>query len=357
MCKAANPFGTRHLVLLFISANMLVGCAPRQPLVPPSVSQAVQERSPVSAESSDGRDLTRSGLRADPPQSQPIAKVNGRAMARQRFLDLLLDSHGPVLLEQLAVLSLAEDIAAQRAIKVTKADIDLEYSRALRRFVDPIPELTGSNFDSDTAEALLESVLEDRNISRGEFMLAIRRNAVLRAIVLADLTISDEQARDQYDIQFGKRAIVRHIQVGTRVEANRVIAELSRGAEFASLAQRMSVNSASSQSGGLLKPFSRNDKTLPADFRNAAFALAPGEVSGLVKTGKWYHVLKLVRFEKPEQPVFGSVELEMKSQVKESLVEPAIQRLYERLFREARITIYDETLRESFRRRFPSKAG
>jgi len=68
-----------------------------------------------------------------------------------------------------------------------------------------------------------------------------------------------------------------------------ILDEITAGAAFADLAQRHS-DCPSSEEGGDLGYFGRG--AMVPEFDEAAFALAPGEVSGVVETDFGYHLIR-----------------------------------------------------------------
>ncbi|HXP29951.1 MAG TPA: peptidylprolyl isomerase [Stellaceae bacterium] len=84
----------------------------------------------------------------------------------------------------------------------------------------------------------------------------------------------------------------RHILVPSEEEAKAVIAELNKGADFATLAKDKTTDPAGKASGGDLGWFSRQD--MVKDFADAAFKLKKGEYTKTpVKTQFGWHVIKL----------------------------------------------------------------
>lgn len=92
---------------------------------------------------------------------------------------------------------------------------------------------------------------------------------------------------------------VRHILFKTdgkndaavKAKAEDVLKQAKAGADFAELAKKYSEDEATAKLGGDLDYFSRG-RMVP-EFDTAAFALKPGEISGLVKTQYGYHIIKM----------------------------------------------------------------
>jgi peptidyl-prolyl cis-trans isomerase C len=75
-----------------------------------------------------------------------------------------------------------------------------------------------------------------------------------------------------------------------RVAAQAVAGQLKRGAPFEDVAKKMSSDTGSAQNGGDLGFFPKGQMT-PA-FEKAAFALKPGETSGIVETPHGFHIIR-----------------------------------------------------------------
>lgn len=99
-----------------------------------------------------------------------------------------------------------------------------------------------------------------------------------------------------------------HILLKTEKEANDVIKQLNKGADFAELANKVSENKG--LEGGDLGYFSR-DLMVP-QFSDAAFSMKEGEISKKpVKTKFGYHVIKAGPHRLAEVPSFEEVEKEL----------------------------------------------
>jgi foldase protein PrsA len=82
-----------------------------------------------------------------------------------------------------------------------------------------------------------------------------------------------------------------HILVNTSEEAEKIIAMLKSGADFASLAKNFSIDTGSAASGGDLGYFSKG--AMIPEFENASFGLELGEISAPVKSRFGYHIIKV----------------------------------------------------------------
>jgi len=102
-----------------------------------------------------------------------------------------------------------------------------------------------------------------------------------------------------------------------------ILAQAKSGKDFGELAQTHSEDPGSKDRGGLYEDFQRGTMVKP--FEEAAFALAPGEVSGIVETRFGYHLIKV--FEKNPETIseYGAV----KDRLKQSLEQQEVQKKME----------------------------
>jgi parvulin-like peptidyl-prolyl isomerase len=84
----------------------------------------------------------------------------------------------------------------------------------------------------------------------------------------------------------------RHILVASETEAMDILVKLRAGESFGSLAQEYSQDRASKDQGGDLGFFPRG--IMPVEIEQVAFALDPGQVSGIVQSDFGYHIIEVV---------------------------------------------------------------
>lgn len=111
----------------------------------------------------------------------------------------------------------------------------------------------------------------------------------------------------------------RHILVESEDEAKKIAARIKGGEDFAKIAGEVSKDPGSKTEGGDLGWFTQERMVKP--FADAAFKLAPGQVSDPVKTQFGWHVLRVEEKRTKPVPTFD----EMKEQIDQYLTRKAQQ--------------------------------
>ncbi|WP_114376850.1 peptidylprolyl isomerase [Elioraea thermophila] len=181
-------------------------------------------------------------------------------------------------------------------------------------------------------ERLHEAPELRRQLARLEDRL-IQQALIAREI---DAKVTDEVLRERYRREIADKPAeaevrARHILLATETEARAVLAELARGADFAALARERSRGPGAAE-GGDLGFFKRDE--MPEAFAEAAFALAPGQVSPApVRTQFGWHVIKVEERREQPRPSFE----EAREDLRRAAAEEAAEALIERLRAAARI--------------------
>ena len=136
--------------------------------------------------------------------------------------------------------------------------------------------------------------------------------------------VTPEAAKALYDqtvkaMKPEEEAHARHILVESEADAKKIAARVRGGEDFAKIAGEVSKDPGSKGEGGDLGWFTKERMVAP--FAEAAFKLAPGQVSDPVKTQFGWHVIKLDEKRVKPIPSFD----EMKEQVDQYLTRKAQQ--------------------------------
>ncbi len=157
----------------------------------------------------------------------------------------------------------------------------------------------------------------------------VLQNALLQQEVSPDITDAKlhEAYQAKYASQSGQEEVhARHILVPTEKQAKEVIAQLDHGADFATLAKKVSTDKASaSDSGGDLGWFKKGDM-LPA-FSAAAFSMKPNQVSQTpVHTQYGWHVIQVLGTRVAPPPSYDSVKDQLRQGLVQNGVKAAVQK-------------------------------
>jgi peptidyl-prolyl cis-trans isomerase D len=193
-------------------------------------------------------------------------------------------------------------------VAVSEADLEREYRRRNEKvkleLVVFTPETAQKDVNVSDAEVNAEfdkhkdryRIPEKRKIR----YLLVDTDAVKAKVVIppGDVERYYQQNVQQYSTPEQVRAS--HIllkaegkdDAAVKAQAESILTQVKAGADFAELAKKISQDEASAANGGDLDYFGRG--RMVKEFEGAAFSLAPGSISDLVKTQYGYHIIKVV---------------------------------------------------------------
>lgn len=206
----------------------------------------------------------------------------------------------------------------------------LKLSVSDKEIDDRIAQVKKTYFANDQKK--LDKQLVDQGYTPATFREDIRSqllsekiyNAVTKGVSVtqADIKKYYDEHLSQYKVPESRE--VRHILVKTKAQADNVYNELAKGADFATLAKKLSLDTGSKASGGKLT-ISKGQTVAPFD--RAAFLLTTKQISKPVKTQFGYHVIQPLTDVKPGKTTpLSAVQSQIKSQLQESMKNEAIQK-------------------------------
>jgi len=283
------------------------------------------------------------------PSGRPVALVNDIPIERKALTQLLLESRGLALLQQLVLREVVHQEAVRLGLVTTEDDVTREYDLTLQaeRFNGKDVE----NLTPARREQLIEEWTRTRGVTRQELAIAMERQACLRQLAKDRVKIADEMLRKEFARVHGEKVEVRHIQLAAPRVWEQIRQRLNTGADFKDLVADHSQNRLSRRDNGLLPPFSADDPGVPAAFAEVAFALEPGQVSNPIEVEGSYHVLKLERRIPAEDVAFDDVRDKLHKNLHARLTATAMENLGEELLARCKLRIEDRLLRKQYAER------
>jgi len=322
----------------------LTGCEPA-PLATPSTPSVRPQPMPAAT-----RPAPETASTTAPSAPTVMATVNGQPIYMAQLVEPLVEAHGLQLAEMLIANRLVAQEARRLSIEVTESDVAEENARALR-------DVLGAELTPQQRDQLLTKLLHSRGLTRGMWRRIMWRNARLRKMARPRVRVTEPMLKEQYARHYAQKVQVRHIQLPSLTEAQKIIRMLSEGGDFAELARRYSTNTTTARKGGLLPPFTRGEQRVPKAVRDAAFDLSEGEVSGIVQAGSEFQVLKLVRRITPPEADYEKVKEKLREELTDRLVERVQAEILAQLRRAAAVEYVDPTLRKAQQRLLETGGG
>ncbi|MDB5326265.1 MAG: foldase [Phycisphaerales bacterium] len=341
--KAARKSFAKSLASVTLSAGLLAGCTPsKQSVDHPTPPPFHPTTTPATTQAMD-----------DPV----IATVGTTQIRRSELEKPMLEAYGFNMLMLLIQRDMARDACQQGGIKVSPADIKYEYNWTVDQM---FPNLQ----PGDDREKLLDQFLaqpkpHDQMSTRAELAIIVDTNARLRKLVEPNISkaITDQMLQDLFDEEYGAQAKVRIIVVANPQEATAVRRQLDAGDDFAAVARQVSRDPNTKRLGGELPPFTPNTTRLPDNFKKAAFALKPGEVSDPVAAAGGYYLIKLEQRIPPKAIKFQDVKGSLREDYSAKLVLEAVKGVRSKLAQQAlqQLAVTEPTLKAEFDRRLAAR--
>jgi len=296
--------------------------------------------------------------------------ANGQPITMRQFMGPLIQARGLPLLLNLVQLELVKQDASQSHIAVSTDDVRREEELTLDKLFHDRDEKEQEQLaqaqrkgDKELAaklatqirqerEQFLGEYLENQHYTRVEYDMVIEINAYLRKLAepLAKGKITDEMVQREFGIEYGETAQVRVISLSNMQEVQEAQRRLKAGEDFGELAKQMSRDARTASLGGEFPAFSRQSPGFPAEFKELAFSLQPGQVSEALNFRGAYYLIKLERKFPPKAVKFDSVKESLRKSMYERLIESLMGQFRQGLGEQAmtKLTISEPEMAKQF---------
>ena len=270
--------------------------------------------------------------RQDAPEAPAgfIAYVNGQAIA---YEDFLKQFNAEMAREERAAedpLSLLNRKIASLNRMVDRILIEHEMQKLGIEVSEKEVQEAVSAIQADYPQETFEKMLADRGSSYEKWRKVVAGSVLERKLmnqVIGPLVEVSEDDMAEYfrthEADFERKLQVRasQILVATKAEADSVKKRLAEGADFAVLAQEVSL-APERDKGGDLGYFGPGQ--MPTEFDEVVFKLPVGKLSGVVKTPYGFHVFLVTDREEPKKYTFE----EAKPEIRDILVKQRLDETY-----------------------------
>jgi peptidyl-prolyl cis-trans isomerase C len=286
-----------------------------------------------------------------------LARVNGESVKKADLDRLIknmeLSANQPIpaerrdeilrrALDQLVTYAVLSQEIRARKVTVTDAEIDSNLKQMQSQFPNE-----GEFKKALTARGMtIEKLRSDARIDLGI-------NRMMETELAGTPPPTDVQVREFYDKnpdKFKQDEAIRasHILIPAdekaddatkkqaRAEIDDILKQLKGGADFAELAKKYSKDGSAAQGGDL--NFFPKGQMVPA-FDQAAWALKPGEISGVVTTPYGYHIIKLTERRPASTVPFEQVSPRIKEYLTEQQKQGRAQAFIDLLKQKAKIEV------------------
>ncbi len=221
--------------------------------------------------------------------------------------------------------------------------------------VDGQVEQIRKQFPSEDA---FKQMLQSRGVTleqlRADTAQTIAVNVMLKSELEPKITVSEADSKTFYEEnkpRFRQEDSVHasHILIRTpeqadaaakakaKAQADDLLAQIKKGADFAELARKFSQDPGSAQNGGDLGFFSKGQMVQP--FEQAAFNLKPGQLSGVVETPFGFHIIRVSETKAGRDMAYEEVKAQIADFLKQQMRDKKSQEFVDQLKAKGKVQI------------------
>lgn len=245
-----------------------------------------------------------------PPKHDVMAIVNGEDISRPDLEKACAERFGEDVLEAMVNKRLIMHHCKKRGITITEQDVDEELDRIAKRF-----KLSRQHY--------LELLQNERGVKEQEYKRDILWPTIaLRKLAAAELVVTDEELRKEYESLYGESVRVRIIVVQNGPKAQKLHQQLlANPNDFAAVAMSESIDVNSAPIGGLIQPIRRH--VGDPGIEQAAFSLSAGQISQIIPIGDQFAILKCEGRNEARPVSFASVRTQLEEGIRDGKLRDA----------------------------------
>ena len=264
------------------------------------------------------------------------AIVTGQKITMRELAEECIKRHGTQVLDGLINRILIEQACKQKEITVTDTELTDEIVRAAADSVEAKPDGTPD------VEGWIAMITKQQGISREVYIRdSVWPSVALKKLVGAAITITEDDVQRGFDANYGPKVRCRAIVLDSQRRAQEVWEKARQNTDiehFGRLAQEYSIEAASRELKGQVPPIKMNGGQPVLE--REAFALQPGEISGIIQAGGHFVILLCEGQTTPVDVKPGEVRDLIIEDIREKKIRKAMAQLFGHLQENATIDNY-----------------
>jgi parvulin-like peptidyl-prolyl isomerase len=262
-----------------------------------------------------------------------VATINGEPIAYQKLAEECLLRYGEEVLDVEISHLLLQQALAKANLTIAQQDLNDEIAHAatLAGIVDAQGRPDFNKW--------IQMATEEQGVSKEQYLRdSVWPSAALKKLTGETIQVTNEDLQKSFEANHGERVRCRAIVLGNMRRAQEVWAKARQNTSpeyFGDLAQEYSIEPTSKSLRGEVPPIRRHGGQPPLE--DAAFELAPGELSGIIQLGDKFVILKCEGRTDPVDVKFEEVRNVLYQDIFEKKLRMAMATKFEEIRSRARI--------------------
>ncbi|MFA7230100.1 MAG: peptidylprolyl isomerase [Victivallaceae bacterium] len=301
---------------------------------------------------------------------EELAEINGKKLSKKEFVDYFTASLPGGKLPPM----INEQMLQQIAPRIIKKYVErmILMNAAEKAGFKPSAKLAEENFRRALKEAKPQELdgfkhsLEAKGMTVDQFITqnaakpSVQENAAidewLSKTVVANIKISESEVKDFYDKNLERFKMpgdapdairASHILImakepkddaAAKAKIEAILERIKKGESFEAIAQAESECPSGKMAKGSLGAFGKGQMVKP--FEDAAMALKPGEISGVVKTQFGYHIIRRDQPQNETVKSFAEVKELIENTLKAKIISKDVEEMIKKLETEQHVKIF-----------------